>query len=110
MLTRLWRGRPRGLNELPPEVKMAQRYGGPAPDYTNDWWLGEANLSTNGKFLRLTFDDKPGVIDYWCQTSTGWVLCSTPTTAELLGAAIHSANTVFEAEELPDVRVHGGEG
>ncbi len=83
-LQRLWRGRPRGLRELPTEVVQAIRYGGPDPDGKVDaWWLNEANLSINGWFLRLTFDDKPGVVDYWTKTMTGWGICGVPSIAEL---------------------------
>ncbi len=86
-LNRLWRGRPRGLRELPVEVVNAIRYStdpkGLPIGVPGDWWLDEANLSLNGLFLRLTFDGSPGVIDYWRKAPTGWVICGVPSVDEL---------------------------
>lgn len=56
-VVRHWRGRPRGMNELPDQVKHAPEYAG------KDWSVREILLSLDGQWMRLTFDN--GVVDFW---------------------------------------------
>jgi hypothetical protein len=62
-LIRHWRGRPRGLRELPREVRDAERYTG------KNWWVDIIHLSVDGQWLRLKFED--GLTDYWRYATQG---------------------------------------
>lgn len=55
-LARRWKGRPRGLAELPAEIRTH-------PAYAEDAWLDRADQSTDGSWYRLRFDD--GTVHYW---------------------------------------------
>lgn len=59
MLKRFWKGRPRGLSELPTVVRMAE--------YPADFWLREALLSVDGLWIRLCADN--GTVRYWSRAS-----------------------------------------
>lgn len=57
-LTRVWRGRPRGLSELPAEIRESPRYDPEGGD-----WLDRADLSVDGFWIRILLET--GRVDYW---------------------------------------------
>lgn len=80
-LIRNWRGRPRGLQELPPEVRNADRYSkDPDAGTPVNVVLVEALLSVDGGWLRITAEGGQSPVDYWRQDEFGaWVLCDNDT-------------------------------
>ena len=84
MMRRMWKGRPRGLAELPVEIKNAECYQGA------DWWLDEANQSINDRCYRLRFED--GVIHFWYLSATTfqWIRSETPPSVEQLTGPVPS--------------------
>jgi hypothetical protein len=87
MLMRLWRGRPRGLSELPPAIRNGYM--------DNDVYLGEALLSVNGLFMRLKFLNE--TLNFWGKGDGGWVRMSDtgPTLDQLLPVPTEPAPTVI---------------
>ena len=59
MLARRWKGRPRGLSELPVEIRTSPLYENPGQDY----WLDRADQSLDGAWYRLRFEG--GMVHYW---------------------------------------------
>lgn len=58
-LARRWKGRPRGLSELPVEIRNAPQYEVLGQDY----WLDRADQSIDGNWYRLRFEG--GLVHYW---------------------------------------------
>jgi hypothetical protein len=72
-LTRHWKGRPRGLRELPPEVREAPPYAG------RDWYVDRIRESLDGRYFKLEFDppdhEEP---HYWRFYEGTWVRSGPP--------------------------------
>ncbi len=84
-LIRVWRGRPRGLRELPPAVRNHETF------QDCDVYLDRADLSVNGQYLRLRFDstaeDAPTLspVVYFARGTDGtWRRDAKPSLAQLL--------------------------
>lgn len=88
-MKRLWRGRPRGLSELPGTIREAGVYNG------SDFYLDKATLSQDGKYYRLLFEG--GAVHFWGYTDSGnWVqIAGDPYDAD--------GNVVIVPTEPPDV-------
>jgi hypothetical protein len=94
-IRRFWRGRPRGLRELPPEVVNDPCYA------DKDYWLDKALLSVDGNWIKLVFDRRSGDrrrdVHYWFKYAEG--MWSTRVTGE---APAHDAG-VIQPPPVPDL-------
>jgi hypothetical protein len=80
-LFRNWRGRPRGLSDLPPEIRNHVVYD------VADSAVDEIRLSVDGNAWRILFED--GAVHEWRLAPDGWRL---------------SAKMVIGGEDVPVVR------
>jgi hypothetical protein len=80
-LMRHWKGRPRGLRELPAEVREAPLYTGSSPECgaPKDWYVDRIRESLDGRYYKLEFDppdhEEP---HYWRFYEGTWVRSGPP--------------------------------
>lgn len=78
-IKRLWKGRPRGLSELPVGIREHE------PFQASDWWIQSIMLSSNGLYYRLHFDIPcQNQVVYFQLVEGKWEPCEGPTVEELM--------------------------
>lgn len=89
-MKRLWKGRPRGLSELPTAISGATKY------QDGDVFLDRAQQSSNGQWFKLTFEN--GRVDFWERTGAdSWALnLEGPSLVQLTEAFVPPATPKYD--------------